>query len=173
MIARLAKTAQKNENKVVKAAVVEESYGKASQEAFVAYLKRAQQDLNSMVHSKRRSVVEEQGFLATIKVGDWVDIEQDYSTGITSDGGIGCVYGLHTEQYGEPLQARTVALDVHYIIDNRKERGVDLKRCVVIPMPYKADKVSLRMRKKSRCSCSTSSAAGKNATRMVEIGFTV
>jgi hypothetical protein len=81
-------------------------------------------------------------------LGDWVDIEQEYSPSITSDGGIGCVYGLHTEACGETLQARTIALDVHYIIDNRKERGVDLKRCMLIPMPCKADKVSLRTRKK-------------------------
>jgi hypothetical protein len=101
-----------------------------------------------MVHAKRKSIIEEQGVLATIKVGDWVDIEEDYSPGLISDGGIGCVYGLHTEAYGETLQARTIALDVHYIIDNRKERGVDIKRCVVIPMPYKTDKVSLRARKK-------------------------
>jgi hypothetical protein len=36
---------------------------------------------------------------------------------------------------------------VHYIVDNRKERRVLLKRCVVIPMPYKSKKVVLRTRK--------------------------
>ncbi len=43
---------------------------------------------------------------------------------------------------------RAIALDVHYIIFNRKERGVSLHRCVlVIPMPFKAATVSLRTRK--------------------------
>ncbi len=129
VIARLAKTAQKNENKIVKVAVVEESYGTACKEAFVAHLLRAQQDVNSMVHARRKSIVEELGLLATIKVGDWVDIEQDYSPGIISDGGISCVCGLHTEAHGQTLHARTIALDVHYIIDNRKERGVDKALC--------------------------------------------
>ncbi len=38
---------------------------------------------------------------------------------------------------------RTIAVNVHYIVDNRKERGVLLKRCVVIPMPFKSTKVQL------------------------------
>jgi hypothetical protein len=75
-----------------------------------------------MVHEKRKSVIEEQGLLSTIKVGDWVDVESDYSPGLNSDGGIGCVFGLHTECIVDQLVPRTIALDVHYIIFNRKER---------------------------------------------------
>ncbi len=103
-----------------------------------------------MVHEKRKSVIEEQGFLSTIKVGDWVEVESDYTPGINSDGGIGCILGLHTELGGPELSTRTVGLDIHYIIFNRKECGVQLKRCVVIPMPFKADKATLRTRIKHK-----------------------
>ncbi len=56
--------------------------------------------------------------------------------------------GLHEEPHGmEGVSRITIAVDVHYIVDNRKECGVLLKRCVVIPMPFKSDKVILRTRK--------------------------
>jgi hypothetical protein len=100
-----------------------------------------------MVHARRLTIVEEQGILATIKVGDWIDAESDYSKGITSDGGIGCVFGLHEEPHGVEGQLCTIVVDVHYIVDNRKERGALLKRCVVIPMPFESAKVQLRTRK--------------------------
>ncbi len=101
-----------------------------------------------MVHPRRRTIIiEEQGILATIKVGDWIDAESDYSIGITSDGGIGCVFGLHEELHVMEGVKRTVAVDVHYIVDNRKERRVLLKRFVVISMPFKSNKVVLRTRK--------------------------
>ncbi len=32
-----------------------------------------------MVHARRRTLVEEQGLLAQIKVGGWVEVEPDYS----------------------------------------------------------------------------------------------
>jgi hypothetical protein len=101
-----------------------------------------------MVHEKRKSIVEEQGFLATVKIGDWVEVESDYSPGLNSDGGIGCVYGLHRDFVPHELLPRVTALDIHYLIFNRKERGVALSRCVVIPMPFKADKPALRVRNK-------------------------
>jgi hypothetical protein len=46
------------------------------------------------------------------------------------------------------LVPRLSALDIHYVVFNRKERGVALRRCVVIPMPFKEDKPSLRVRAK-------------------------
>jgi hypothetical protein len=100
-----------------------------------------------MVHPRRRTVIEEQGISATIKVGDWIDAESDYSVGLTFDGGIGCVFGLHEQLHGAKGVKRVIAVDVHYIVDNRKERRVLLKRCVVIPMPYKCNNVVLRTRK--------------------------
>jgi hypothetical protein len=114
-----------------------------------------------MMHPRRRTIIEEQGILATIKVVDWIDAESDYSVAITSDGGIGCVFGLHEELHGVEGVQRTVAVDVHYIVDNRKERRVLLKRCVVIPMPYKSDKVVLAYSQGTCYNCSMSPASTK------------
>ena len=100
-----------------------------------------------MVHCKRKSVLEEQAELASVKVGDWVDVEADYSPGLCSDGGYGCVIGLHTQAtVGAPLGVTITAVDVHFLMYSRKERGIDLSRVVVVPMPFKGPKVVLRQR---------------------------
>ena len=148
VVDKLTKTAKRSENKAVKAAVLAVTYDAACHAAFVKHLEEGQMEVKDMVHRKRKTIIEEQGFLSTIKVGDWVDVEADCSPGLNSDGGIGCVFGLHTEKVGDDGGVRTIALDIHYIVFNRKERGVELKRCVVIPMPYKEDKPTLRTRKK-------------------------
>ncbi len=147
VVSMLSKTAKKNENKVVKDAVVAVAYGDACRKAFIEHLQCGHKELSAMVHARRLTIVEEQGILSTVKVGDWIEAESDYSKDIISDGGIGCVFGLHEEMYGVEGQLRTIAVDVHSIVDNRKERGVLLKRCVVIPMPFKSAKVQLRTRK--------------------------
>ncbi len=148
VVSLLGKTAKKNENKIVKDAVVAVAYVDACKKAFVEHLKICQREACAMVHPRRRTIIEEQGILATIKIGDCIDAESDYSVGITSDGGVGSVYVLHEELHGMEGLSRTIAVDVHYIVDDRKERRVLLKRCVVIPMPYKSNnKVVLRTRK--------------------------
>ena len=59
----------------------------ACQAAFVKHLEQQKKAVSEMVHEKRKSIVEEQGFLATIKIGDWVEVESNYSPGLNSDGG--------------------------------------------------------------------------------------
>jgi hypothetical protein len=135
VVDKLTKSVKRNENKTVKAAVLAVTYDECCRVYFIKHLEAKHMDVVAMVHEKRKSVIEEQGLLSTIKVGDWVDVESDYSPGLNSDGGVGCVFGLHTECLVDQLVPRTIALDVHYIIFNRKERGVSLHRCVVLPMP--------------------------------------
>ncbi len=74
----------------------------------------------------KNRVIFEQSYLSTIIIGDWVGAVSAYSPGLNSDGGIGCVLGLHTESVVDELIPRTIALDIHKIIFNRKERGVTL-----------------------------------------------
>ncbi len=103
-----------------------------------------------MVHARRKTLAEEQGLLAQIKVGDWVEVEPDYSPSVCSDGGIGCVLGLHREECAVPgsvVACTITAVDVHYLVFNRKERRDLVTRMIVIPMPYKADKPTIRVRK--------------------------
>ena len=90
-----------------------------------------------MVHCKRKTLLEEQAELASVKVGDWVDVESDYSPGLCSDGGYGCVIGLHTEATeGATVAVTITAVDVHFVMYSRKERGILLSRVVVVPMPF-------------------------------------
>ncbi len=101
----------------MKDAVLAVTYDAACQAAFVRHLHEQKRVVLEMVHAKRKSIVEEQGFLASIKIGDWVDVESDYSPGLTSDGSIGCVYGLHAETVlGAIVPRSTYALDTHYVI---------------------------------------------------------
>jgi hypothetical protein len=61
----------------------------------------------------------------------------------------GCVLGLHTEACtvpGSDIASTITVVDVHYLVFNTKERRVQLTRVVVIPMPYKSDKPTLRVR---------------------------
>jgi hypothetical protein len=99
----------------VKDIVVAVAYADACKKAFVEHLKNCQREASAMVHPRRRTIIEEQGILATIKVGDWIDAKSDCSVGITSYGGIGCVFGLHEELHGVEGVQRTIAVDVHYI----------------------------------------------------------
>ncbi len=79
VVDKLTKTVKQNENKLVTAAVLAVTYDEACRAAFVKHLEAQQMDIIKMVHPKRKSIIEAQGFLSTIKVGDWVDVESDYS----------------------------------------------------------------------------------------------
>ena len=74
VVDKLAKSVKRNENKTVKAAVLAVRYEAACQAAFVKHLEQQKKTVSDMVHEKRKSIVEEQGFLATIKIGDWVEV---------------------------------------------------------------------------------------------------
>jgi hypothetical protein len=91
VVNKLSKTAKTNENKHVKAAVLAVSYDNLCKSAFLAHLQGLQGPVTHMLHSKRKTLADEQGLFARIKVGDWVEVEPDYSSGICSDGGVGCV----------------------------------------------------------------------------------
>jgi hypothetical protein len=84
VVAKLHKTAKTHENKHVKATVLGVSYDNLCRVAFLEHLKGLQGPVQTMVHAKRRTIAEEQGLFAQIKIDDWVEIEPDYSPGIFS-----------------------------------------------------------------------------------------
>ncbi len=97
VVSKLTKRAKTNENKHVKAAVLGVSYDNLFKTAFLEHLQGLQGPVATMVHARRRTLAEEQGLFAQIKIGDWVEVEPDYSPSICSDDCIGCVLGLHNE----------------------------------------------------------------------------
>ena len=149
VVEKFSKSAKAVENKHVKACVLAVTYDKLCSTTFIEHLKsiNASRAVTTMVHCKRKSVLEEQAELASVKVGDWVDVEADYSPGLCSDGGYGCVIALHTEATDGATGAVCItAVDVHFLMYSRKERGILLARVVVVPMPFKTTKVILRQR---------------------------
>jgi hypothetical protein len=98
--------------------------------SFLEHLQGLQGPVGTMVHARRRTLAEEQGLFAQIKIGDWVEVEPDYSPSICSDGGVGCVLGLHTEPctvLGSDIATTISAVDVHFLVFNTKERRVFLR----------------------------------------------
>ncbi len=118
------------------------SYDNLCKSAFLEHLQGLQGPVGTMVHATRRTLAEEQGLFAQIKIGDWVEVEPepDYSPSMCSDGGVGCVLGLHTEP-GSDIATTISAVDVHFLVFNTKERRV------LIPIPYKMHKPTWRVRK--------------------------
>ena len=85
------KNHKKMENKNVKSAVLEVQYAALCHAAFVEHLKEKVTPASQMRHGRRQTIIEEQGLLARIKVGDWVFATEDMSPGMNSEGGYGCV----------------------------------------------------------------------------------
>ncbi len=143
----------------VKQAILDEKYSKIVRDALVQHLKDNTSKATDMVHTARKTIWEEQFDLATVKVGDWVEVIYEYEPGTCSDGGIGVITRL-VETDNEPGSVVTsLFATVQYVLDNRKEHGVSMDRLTIIPMPFKSD-VTLRPRTKQQ--------APKNFEKLVE-----
>jgi hypothetical protein len=69
VVDKLAKTSKRNENKTVKDAVLAVTYEATCKAAFIKHLEEQKKEVSEMLHEKRKSIAEEQGFLTTIKIG--------------------------------------------------------------------------------------------------------
>jgi hypothetical protein len=74
---RLKEITKNIENKNVKSAVLEVQYAALCHAAFVEHLKEKVTPATHMQHSRRQTIIEEQGVLAKIKIGDWVLATED------------------------------------------------------------------------------------------------
>jgi hypothetical protein len=72
---------------------------------------------------------------AGLTVGDWVEVEHNFSSGVNSGGGVGIITGI-VEKFS----------NVKYILDGHTEKLVPVKRLTCIPMPFRREKAQLRMR---------------------------
>ena len=137
-------TLSKTINQTVKAAVIKEKYQILVNEYFVAALTSARRPPEEMVHVKRKTLWEEYGAQATIKVGDWVLVDPCYLPGICSEGGVGSVTHVNAHSNAAENETLTTPTDksngninVRYVLTQRTEHGVSFARVTVIPMPYK------------------------------------
>ncbi len=69
---------------------------------------------------------------AGLTVGDWVEIEHDFSPGVNSGGGIGIITGI-VDNFSH----------VKYIVDGHKEKFVPVRRLTCISMPFRREKAQL------------------------------
>ncbi len=72
---------------------------------------------------------------AGLTVGDWVEIEHDFSPGTNSGGGVAIITEI-VQQFSH----------VKYILDGHTEKFVPIKRLTCIPMPFRREKAQLRPR---------------------------
>jgi hypothetical protein len=145
----LNKTVKTARNKAVKEAVLAEEYTAKVLECTVAHLQQHQATVSTMVHVRRKTLFEDEGLNAVVRVGDWVEISPDYGSGICSDGGVACVTAVNCGLDPCPLVPERCVVqdvDVHYLIYGRRERCVGVKRLTVIAMPYTQAKMPLRER---------------------------
>ncbi len=114
---------------------------------FAQHLQKQNVTAAEMVHVPRKSIWEEQELLANVKIGDWVEVSYNYMPGTCSDGGIGAITALINVSDDPELRIPDeLYATVRYVIGNRVEHSVDMKRLTVVPMPFKATSVNLRKR---------------------------
>ena len=102
-----------------------------------------------MVHARRQTLGELTTALNRVKVGDWVEVECDYSPTKCSAGGIGCVLNVMdvgSDTFSTDEDSYTTFVDVHYLLTNTKEKKIGLDRLTVIPMPFRGTQSTLRRR---------------------------
>jgi hypothetical protein len=70
-----------------------------------------------------------------LTVGDWVEVQHDFSPGHNSGGGVGVI-----------IEIIGNLSNVRYIVDSHVEKLIPLTRLTTIPMPYRREKAKLRTR---------------------------
>jgi hypothetical protein len=133
---KLNNNLKKQSNKTVKAAVVHVQYAERAQTMFVEPLRSARRTPQTMVHGRKKTLWEEYGVLASVKVGDWVSVIECYEIGICSDGGIGSVTAVIATA---GAVVAVTAVSVKYVLTGNSEMNISIARVMVVPMPFKND----------------------------------
>jgi hypothetical protein len=142
---KLEKRLQKVKNKEVKACVLQEKYQDIVEQHTCRQLQQNVPEVTTMVHARRPTLGDLADALNRVKVGDWVEVEGDFTTGHRSNGGIGCVISAYNICEG-PSVSEIPKLDVHYLLTNTREKRVNIGRVTVIAMPYRTQKPTTRPR---------------------------
>jgi hypothetical protein len=77
--------------------------------------------------------------VAILRVGEWVEVEHDFSPGHNSGGGVGIIMAVTNDH-----------CEVKYVVSGCYERFVPARRLTTIPMPFKENKSELRERRPTR-----------------------
>ncbi len=145
----LDKRLRKVKNKEVTACILQEKYKALVEEHAAELLKNNTQPVTKMVHARRLTLGELTTTLNRVKVGEWVEVESDYSSKKCSAGGIGCVMNVmdvESDTSSTDEDSYNTFVVVHYFLTNTKEKKIGLDRLTVIPMLFRGAKSTLRRR---------------------------
>ncbi len=115
---------------------IKTKYTDMIREAQKIRLQSSRIDVKNMVHVKVETK-KDITFTGTagLTVGDWVEIEHDFSPGNNSGGGVAIITSI-VDNFST----------VKYILDGHTEKFVPIKRLTCIPMPFRREKAQLRTR---------------------------
>ena len=129
--AKINKTLKKKINKEVTTTILDVAHRELLDRMNCEHLTKSVARAEKMVHVLKPNMLSLMGTIQAIKVGDWVEVEYEYVPGTCSDGGIGTVSAVHTDEKGN------VFCSVGYVLDKRIETGIEARRITVTMMPYK------------------------------------
>ncbi len=128
-------------NKEVKSTILDVAHRELLDRMNCEHLTKSVARADKMVHPLKPTILAVMGTVHTIKVGDWVEVLYDYAPGTCSDGGIGTVSAVNTDEKGN------VFCSVGYVLDKRIETSIEARRITVTMMPYKEIASSKRVRR--------------------------
>ncbi len=118
--AKINKTLKKKINKEVTSTVLDVAHRELLQRMNCEHLTKSVARPEKMFHCLKPNMLSLMGTIRAIKVGDWVEVQYEYTPGTCSDGGVGTVSAVHTDEKGN------VFCSVGYVLDKRIETGIDI-----------------------------------------------
>ena len=128
---KIATTLQTKINREVKSTLLDVAHREKLRQLNCEHLTRSVVPATEMVHHLTPTMDKLFGTHHAIKVGDYVEVLCEYAPGTCSDGGIGYIGKMDTDEDG------IVYCTVSYVLDARIETRVEAHRITVTPMPYK------------------------------------
>ena len=135
------KTLKKKINKEVTNTILDVAHRELLERMNLEHLTKSVARPEKMVHLLKPDMLSLMGTIHAIKVGDWVEVQYEYAPGTCSDGGIGTVSAVNTDETGN------VFCSVGYVLDKRIETGIEARRVTVTMMPYKDITTAYRARR--------------------------
>jgi hypothetical protein len=135
---KIANSLQTKINKEVRSTLLDVAHCEKLRLLNCEHLTRSVVPASKMVHCLKPTMDKLMGTHHAIKVGDYVEVLCEYAPGTCSDGGIGYIMSMDTDEDGHVFST------VSYVLDSRIETKIECNRITVTPMPYKDVAASTR-----------------------------
>jgi hypothetical protein len=108
--------------------VLDVGHSKALEDMNVRHLTLSVVPASNMIHPLKPTMKQLLDTEGQIKVGDYVEVLYEYAPGTCSDGGVGVVVKIETDDDEKSW------LTVSYVLDNRIETGIEESRITITMM---------------------------------------